>query len=147
MPGYIEAHANISTEIIDGELIIVDLIRGAYYNASGAGPLLWQLLEQGHDAEQSIDVLAAASGDADGFRDAARQWLETLVGNGILTPLDDPATGTPVTPPVGIDPGEGQLQPPTLEQHTDLEDILLFDPVHDVDALGWPNQEPPDRTP
>ena len=29
-------------------------------------------------------------------------------------------------------------QPPVLETYADLQDILLLDPVHDVDETGWP---------
>jgi hypothetical protein len=29
---------------------------------------------------------------------------------------------------------------PTLHKYTDMEDLLLLDPIHDVDDTGWPNK-------
>jgi hypothetical protein len=30
------------------------------------------------------------------------------------------------------------FQPPTLRKYTDMQDLLLIDPIHEVDDLGWP---------
>jgi hypothetical protein len=27
---------------------------------------------------------------------------------------------------------------PKLEKYTDMEDLLLLDPIHDVQEVGWP---------
>ena len=31
---------------------------------------------------------------------------------------------------------------PALERFTDMEDLLLLDPVHDVEEMGWPHVNP-----
>ena len=31
---------------------------------------------------------------------------------------------------------------PVLHKYTDMEDLLLLDPIHDVDESGWPNTNP-----
>ena len=28
--------------------------------------------------------------------------------------------------------------PPVLNSYTDMEELLLLDPIHDVDQAGWP---------
>ena len=28
--------------------------------------------------------------------------------------------------------------PPAMSKYTDMEDLLLLDPVHEVDEVGWP---------
>jgi hypothetical protein len=30
------------------------------------------------------------------------------------------------------------FEPPVLEQYTDMQDLLLLDPIHEVDEQGWP---------
>ena len=30
------------------------------------------------------------------------------------------------------------LKPPVLNKYTDMQDLLLIDPIHDVEAHGWP---------
>jgi hypothetical protein len=29
-----------------------------------------------------------------------------------------------------------------LHKYTDMEELLLLDPIHDVDETGWPNKSP-----
>ena len=33
-------------------------------------------------------------------------------------------------------------EPPQLEKYTDMQDLVLLDPVHEVDATGWPHPKP-----
>ena len=36
----------------------------------------------------------------------------------------------------------GQRAPfvaPVLQKHTDMQDLLLLDPIHEVDETGWPS--------
>ena len=34
------------------------------------------------------------------------------------------------------------FQTPTLNADSDMEDLLLLDPIHDVDEKGWPQAKP-----
>lgn len=132
------ANKNVAGEIIDDELIIVDLARGIYLNATGSAPLLWRALMAGADLEQAISHLAAASGDPEAFTGAAQAWLEALVAEGVLVREGE---GTPITAADLFGAaGPGPVTPPGLERHADLQDLLLYDPVHDLDELGWPKQ-------
>jgi len=41
----------------------------------------------------------------------------------------------------------GTRQPfsaPVLNAYTDMEELLLLDPIHDVDQAGWPMPKAPD---
>ena len=31
------------------------------------------------------------------------------------------------------------FRPPVLERHSDMQDLLVLDPIHDVGEMGWPN--------
>ena len=44
--------------------------------------------------------------------------------------------------PVEVDPEEERLGyvAPTLQKYSDMQDLLLIDPVHEVDETGWPNR-------
>ena len=41
-------------------------------------------------------------------------------------------------------PGSERLAftPPKLERYTDMQEIILLDPVHKVDSQGWPRAAP-----
>ena len=34
----------------------------------------------------------------------------------------------------------GPFEPPTFETYTDMQYFLLLDPIHDVEAAGWPHE-------
>ncbi len=36
----------------------------------------------------------------------------------------------------------GHFEPPKLAKYTNMSDLLMLDPVHDVDEQGWPNRKP-----
>lgn len=128
---------NISGEIIDNELIIIDLVTGSYFNSTGAGPLLWRAVELGVDAQDAISLLSLKSPDPEGFTAAARSWLDRLVRDGILTPDGESAD---IEEFKREQAAISTVVEPTLEKHDDLEDLLLYDPVHDVNELGWPKK-------
>ncbi len=37
---------------------------------------------------------------------------------------------------------QGAFAPPRLQRYTDMQDLLLLDPIHDVDEVGWPVASP-----
>ena len=46
----------------------------------------------------------------------------------------------------GVEPEERLwFEAPSLEKYTDMQDLVLLDPVHEVDQTGWPRQQPDDE--
>ena len=45
---------------------------------------------------------------------------------------------------VETDPGIERLsfEAPILHKYTDMQDLLLLDPIHEVDEAGWPSVKP-----
>ena len=58
-----------------------------------------------------------------------------------LTTMTDDAA---VAPPNGSAPADAArvFEAPRLEKYTDMQDLVLLDPVHEVDEQGWPQQRP-----
>lgn len=38
-------------------------------------------------------------------------------------------------------PSPVPFEPPVLEKYTDMQDLLLLDPIHEVDDTGWPKRK------
>jgi hypothetical protein len=38
-----------------------------------------------------------------------------------------------------------QFERPVLQKYSDMQDLLLLDPIHEVDETGWPHALPPER--
>ena len=73
----------------------------------------------------------AAGGDGD-LDDLLREGLVADAGTGVETP------GT-----LQLSENRQTRRPfemPTLEKYTDMQDLVLIDPVHQVDEAGWPRR-------
>ena len=118
---------DVVDESVDGEALIVHLGTGAYYSARGAGDIAWQLLAKGATASE---IAARTGGDAA----AIAAFAGELLGEGLLRhrtrePEQDGAVGAITEAPV-------------LEKYTDMQELLLLDPIHDVEEAGWPKARP-----
>ncbi len=138
MTQYALTSKNISGEIIDDELIIIDLSRGVYFTSKGAALHLWRGVMLGNNVEELVEQLCSKSDDPDRFKQMSIEWLSALTSEGILQQAEGDGTTISIS---FLETEElSKIAPPTFEMHYDLEDILLFDPVHDFDELGWPKQ-------
>jgi hypothetical protein len=124
------------SETIQGETIIIHLGTGSYYSLQGVGADVWSALTRGADRTQILvelveryevaDLEAAQSVDAL----LAELQAEELVVDGPERELYQPAEASSE---------RTEFVVPKVEKHTDMQDIILLDPVHEVDERGWPH--------
>jgi len=135
---YVLTSKQISGEIIDDELIVIDLDRGLYFTSKGAALPLWTSMLAGCDVDALKAELATRSDDPSQFIAAVDIWFATFVEQGILRPIEGISAPLPDGFLEGVSARE--LHAPTAEVHRDLADILIYDPVHDFEEIGWPKQ-------
>ncbi len=129
-------------EIIDGEAIIVNLDSGAYYSLRDTAGAIWGLIEKGADVDQIIRQFDAKVQNATTeIPKSIRAFLAELQTENLIVPSPDPISV------LEIDTTEKLLfQPPVLEKFTDMADLLLLDPIHEVDEMGgWPHADPKNK--
>jgi hypothetical protein len=131
----------VAHETIDDEVIIINLDTGTYYNVVGVALDIWQGLEAGASVDQITDALCAVYGiTTDISREAVDGFLASLLAEEILAPVDAAA---PSSPPFQLTDRSGEtFRPPVLTTHTNMSDLLMLDPIHDVDEQGWPSAPP-----
>ena len=138
---------NVVSETFEGEVVIVNLESGCYFSLLGSATRIWQQLESGPSSIKTIEEVLAQSYiciDVN-IANAVESLLSRLIKEELIV-LEDPALAIP---PMNLDQqaaGPRPFEPPTLEAFTDLQDILLLDPIHDVDEAGWPVAAPPADT-
>ena len=126
-------------EIIDGEAVIVHLGTGVYYSVDQSGAAIWSLIEQGTPVAAILDALqihyAAPPAEIEaGLRD----FIAQLLAEGLVLPLDAPQATADAASLAGGATGD-VWRAPALGRYTDMEDLLLLDPIHEADDTGWPN--------
>lgn len=131
---------DVIDEVFDGEAVLVNLRTGRYFALDRSASELWTALAPGVTHAELVTALAGAHGIAPAAVAAAagpflaRLTLEEL----IVVEGELPRPGGEAT-------AAGTFAPPTLEAFADMEDLLLLDPIHDIDLddTGWPRAPAP----
>ena len=129
----------VISETVGGETIIVNLALGHYFSLQGTAVDVWQRLERGEATETIVLDLEQRYEAADGEIDAAvKKLLDDFVAAELVV-ADGNGTGT-ITPAPSQAVGERvAFVSPSFTTFTDMQDIILLDPVHEVDTRGWPH--------
>jgi len=129
-------------EVLDGEAIIVSLETGAYYSLSGVGADIWTAAQAGATLAALMTwVTAHYEGEPDVIADDVTALVEELLSEGLL--VTGSVVTTENTPESSLPAAERPpFVKPILEKYTDMADLLLLDPIHEVDAQGWPHPAP-----
>jgi Coenzyme PQQ synthesis protein D (PqqD) len=134
---------NVIHETIEGEVILIDLKTGTYYSLRGVGAAIWQGIVAGADGEQIADELRRRyDASEDQTADAVKSLIAELERESLIRA--DDGLGDAAQVPI-FENGAGPplpFEPPSLEKHSDMQDLILLDPVHEVGAEGWPQPKP-----
>lgn len=138
-------HELVVHDVLDGEVLAIRNDTGTYYSLAGTAADVWVALADGLDEAGVVRALDARYEAAAGEIPAAvSSFLDQLAAECLIVSSDVPTTA-------GVAPdGDGPRVPfatPELQVFTDMQDLLLFDPIHEVGPAGWPQvSAPPDST-
>jgi len=137
------AGPEVVSDVIDGEVVIVNLETGDYYTLNPTGSLIWELVVKGYPRVTiRAQVAARYRGSAEDICEGVDLFLDRLAnerlivsdGHGSEQSLAALESATEVAP----------FARPVIIKYTDMEDLLTLDPVHEVDEFGWPGAKPVD---
>lgn len=102
----------IVSDTLEGDTIVIDINSGAYYTLNPVAGEVW------HKVKESGSVEIGYSVEHD-------ECLSELVAEALLI----------CELPVGVGTGAAGT---AFTKYVDMQDLLLADPVHEVDEAGWP---------
>ena len=125
----------IAFEVLDDDVVLINFDTGAYYSIAGCGADIWSGLLGGMTVAEIADRLSASvamdkhqvTGEVERFINdlVKEQLIVSADGNAPAATAQDTEFTTTFTPP-------------QLQKFTDMQDLILLDPVHDVSEEGWP---------
>ncbi|HEX4521318.1 MAG TPA: PqqD family protein [Gaiellaceae bacterium] len=126
-------------QTLDGEVIVVDLDSGTYFSIAGTGAEVWAAVEAGLELDQTIELMAGRY-DADRTRiaEAVTRFVDELAEQKLIAPAEQAAAAPAVAPMPSN--GTAAFEDPVLNRYTDMQELLMLDPIHEVDEQGWPNR-------
>jgi hypothetical protein len=131
-------------EAIDGEVMVINLVSGIYYNLTGTGAAAWPLLAAGVPVHAIVSALSASSAaDPAALAGDFQAFVDRLIAESILrvaAPDALPAV-------VAQQPVPARYTGFDLHRYDDMRALLVVDPVHEVGDFGWPPPAEPARKP
>lgn len=126
----------VVSEIIDGEAVIMNLDSGHYFSTRNTGAVVWANIERSVPIDAiSRTIVTRYSLDKIEADRAIAKFVGDLLEHGLVREVSDAAVHNAVDDAAGW-PAEWSV--PQIEVFTDMEDLLLLDPIHDVSDAGWP---------
>ncbi|MEO8393665.1 MAG: PqqD family protein [Chloroflexota bacterium] len=124
-------------EIIDGEAIIIHLDSGAYFSAQGTAARIWDLIAQGASMQQVVEALAGEyDSDSLSISFALPALINQLLSHELIVPEEG---GTAPQLTFTASASKLPFEEPRLEVFRDMQNLLMIDPIHEVDLeRGWP---------
>jgi len=124
----------VTSETLDDESIVIDFETGTYYSLLDTANQLWRLIGAHYTLDEMIRWMGASyQGEPLTIADAVHSFVGELLQAELIV-AQPTATATALAPLVVKQP----FVPPLLECHTEIQDLLLLDPIHDVSQQGWP---------
>lgn len=144
LPGsgaYVLDAANVVHEAVEGEVVIVNLATGRYHSLDGAAAQIWERLVQGARISDLATLLSNAYGEAPAvIAPAVESFIRQLAAEGLVLLSSD---SHPVSPSP-LPPQSGSFPELVLHSYTDMEELLLVDPIHQTSDQGWPHLSTPE---
>lgn len=120
-------------ELLDNEIIIANLDTGIYYSLRESGVPIWLSLISGYDFNEIVSsCLQNYSLD---ITEELQMFVHQLTEEGLLIKNEKASISEP---PSFLWPLN--WSPLHLEKYEEMKNLLLLDPIHEVDEQGWPNK-------
>jgi hypothetical protein len=133
----------VTHETIDGEAVIINLDSGNYYSLVDVGSFIWSLIEQGASAGEVQNLVSQSyAGNASEIDRGVQDLLVQLQQESLIVPLDEAGAFNPMELASSNGHEKPSFNPPLLNKYSDMQELLLLDPIHDVDEAGWPKPNP-----
>ena len=133
------------------EVVLINLENGNYYSLEGAAAFIWNLIQSRTPQNGICGKLDQKFlGQKESMENAALQFIDELLKEELIFPSENPeGDKIPISNETSSNdavPDKIPFVPPVLNRYTDMQDLLLLDPIHEVDESGWPIVPPEDSS-
>jgi hypothetical protein len=130
---------NVILENFGDEVVIVNLASGNYYSIDALGAEIWAMVQEGATAtEITMHLSREYDGAAANIEASVTQFIREIISENLIIP-DAAASVRPLMLDTAGSHACKPFTTPILHKYTDMQELLLVDPIHEVDETGWPN--------
>ena len=129
-------------EAFEDETVLINLDNGNYYSFSGSGALIWDRIVSGQSIASVIEYLQERFAGAADIALSVEDFVRELVEENLIVENSSRLAKNVKHGRAEI-PTLAGFERPVLQKYSDMQDLLLLDPIHGVDEMGWPHVLPP----
>lgn len=122
----------LAADIFDNEYIIANLDTGLYYSIQGLAVSLVQALPFEGPAEPIQKLSSSFPGNSSNIENELNTVWKQLLEEEVIK-----QSNMQVVPKTGWSPA-AEYAPSRFNRYADMQDLLMLDPIHEVDEEGWP---------
>ena len=127
---------NIISDVFGEEVVLVNLQSGVYYSLKYSAAQIWiRLINQYSPTEIFTDLIQIYQVDENDLMSDINLFFTQLLEDKIIKIASETEKKSIEFNSKGI---LVNYTSPVVEAFSDMQEILLLDPVHDVDKAGWP---------
>ena len=134
----------VTHETLDGEVVLVDFELGTYFGLRGVGTVVWNTIGDGSTVAAVVQAVTQRyDGDEVEIATSIDAFVTELKKEHLVISCGEGECGDADSDQVRVagSPEKLAFQAPRLEKHTDMQELLLLDPIHEVAETGWPNRK------
>lgn len=124
-------------EVLAFEVILIDFNTGNYYALVNVAKQIWQMIERHMSLNQIAEAVSSRYGRSyESIRLDLENFFQQLLDHGLIQQVDS----LEATVDSGELSWEEEYEPPKLQEYTDVQSLLLLDPIHEAAEAGWPEK-------
>jgi Coenzyme PQQ synthesis protein D (PqqD) len=132
---------SVISEVIDGETIVLNFESGHYYSFNPTASEIWMQVCTGAPVAAAAERVARRfTGDRATIEAEVATFVRRLEEEQLIRRAAAGAAAPAAT--AAATPGDpvAAFSSPDFEKFTDMEELLLLDPIHEVSDSGWPRK-------
>lgn len=127
----------VINETLDNETIIINLETGVYYSLNPLGTLIWKAINAKLSLESICNQLMGKYPEAVDIEEVVVKYVTFLELEQLIEKTDSSET-KPQEFELILASELSPYTPPAIEKYEDMQEMLLADPIHEVEEDGWP---------
>ncbi len=125
---------HVNYEFFDNEVVIVNLMNGNYYSLQNAAISIWKLIDLQIDKPEISELFKNKFPEINSVQKEVSVFIERLLDEDLISIDGEPS----LTSENYIELLDKEFKQPLLEKYSDMQDLIILDPIHDIDEAGWP---------
>jgi hypothetical protein len=134
---------DVSAELFENEVLAINLSSGHYHSMRFSAVPFWLMISNGYTTDAAIAEIAKYYGIEESIiKEDFYSFLNELIKSQLLKERNSEMVQEIADFQTFC---AGKYEKPLLENYMDMKDLILLDPIHEVDIIGWPNKIKTDK--